>query len=513
MEKSLTLPILLDERARQYKDKIFLHFKETLVSYAQLNELSSRVAHGLASWGVRKGDKICLLIPNRPEFVYVFLGAPKLGAVVVPINTMLKHEEIKYIVENSEAETLITTAQYAERIETIRNDCSKLRSIVLIADAACPGTIPFSKLIAAPADLPYVDIHPDDDASIIYTSGTTGKPKGVILTHHGYVYDAWAAFTALNMKEDDRPMCILPLFHVNGQVATILCPLYAGASMVLTEGFSPKTFFQDLARHKATSFSGVPTVYSILLNLPDSEKYDLSSLTRCMCGAAPMPVEVFKKFEEKFNTIIIEGYGLSEGTCVSTLNPIDGHRKVGSIGLPVPGQEVRIFDENDNPLPPGKVGEIVIRGDNVMKGYYRNPAANAETLKGGWLHTGDLGYVDEEGYFFIVGRKKEMIIRGGENIYPKEIEEVIYKHPAVSEAAVLGLPDPIWGEEVAAFIITKEGWRLLADELIEYCKQRLADYKCPRKVFFTEQFPKTATGKIQKSRLKELFHENKLPLL
>ncbi|MFQ6618919.1 MAG: class I adenylate-forming enzyme family protein, partial [Fidelibacterota bacterium] len=248
-----------------------------------------------------------------------------------------------------------------------------------------------------------------------------------------------------------------------------------------------------------------PTVYAILLNLPDAEKYDLSSLRICICGAAPMPVEVFRKFEEKFKAFILEGYGLSEGTCVSSVNPLDGTRKIGSIGLPIPEQEMKIFDDQDRELPQGEIGEIVIRGENVMVGYYKNPEATAETLRNGWLHTGDLGYVDEEGYFYIVGRKKEMIIRGGENIYPKEIEEVLYRHPKIAEAAVVGLPDKIWGEEVSAFIVLKLGESLSEEEVIAYCKEHLADYKCPQKVMFTGVFPKTATGKIQKGKLRELY--------
>jgi long-chain acyl-CoA synthetase len=284
---------------------------------------------------------------------------------------------------------------------------------------------------------------------------------------------------------------------------TILTPLQVGASLILTTGFSPKTFFADLARHKATTFSGVPTVYSILLNLPEREKYDLSNLRLCICGAAPMPVELFHQFEKAFNTVIIEGYGLSEGTCASTANPVNGERKIGSIGLALSGQEIKIFDDQDKEVGIGEVGEIVIRGSNVMLGYYKNEQATAETLRSGWLHTGDLGKVDSEGYFYIVGRKKEMIIRGGENIYPKEIEEVLYLNSNIQEAAVVGLPDNIWGEEVVAAIILKDGVNIDSDGIISFCKTHLADYKCPRKVFFCSSFPKTATGKVQKNKLVE----------
>jgi len=278
-----------------------------------------------------------------------------------------------------------------------------------------------------------------------------------------------------------------------------------GASLILLSGFSPKYFLPAIARYKPTSFSSVHPVYGILNTLPDAEKYDFSSLRHCVCGAAPMPVEVFKEFERKYKASILEGYGLSEGTCVSTLNPLDGRpRKVGSIGVAIPGQDIRIFDSNDNEVKTGEIGEIVVRGPNVMQGYYKNPDATRDTLKNGYLHTGDLGSVDAEGYFFITGRKKEMIIRGGENIYPKQIEEVLYRHPAVLECAVVGVPDKIWGEQVAAVLVLKEGKQFKEDEVIKYCKEHLADYKCPKIVKYFPDFPKTATGKIQKLKIAEM---------
>src|SRR5581483_2724141 len=262
-------------------------------------------------------------------------------------------------------------------------------------------------------------------------------------------------------------------------------------------------FFAALARFRATAFSAVPTIYAILLQAEEAEAHDLSSLRFCVCGAAPMPVELFRKFEEKFHAFILEGYGLSEGTCVSSVNPLGGKRKIGSIGLSLSGQEMKIFNDRDEELPAGAVGEIVVRGENVMAGYFKNRAATEETLRSGWLHTGDLGYRDEEGYFFIAGRKKEMIIRGGENVYPKEIEELLYRHSGIQEAAVVGLPDPVWGEEVAAFIVPKPDAVLTSEEVVSYCQERLAKFKCPKQVLFVESFPKTATGKIQKGRLKE----------
>jgi long-chain acyl-CoA synthetase len=370
-------------------------------------------------------------------------------------------------------------------------------------DQAPEGTLPFSELMKDADKLKDREVSEEDVAGIIYTSGTTGYPKGVLLTHKNYVVNADQVSTACQMTEDDRFLCILPLFHVNGQIVTTVSPLFAGGSMVLLRGFSPKEFLPKLSHYRATAFSGVPTVYAILNNLPDAEEYDLSALRFCICGAAPMPVEVFETFERKYKAFILEGYGLSEGTCASSINPLDGTRKIGSIGIPFKDQEMKIFDENDKELAPEQIGEIVVRGPNVMKGYYKNEEATRETLRNDWLHTGDLGYIDEDGYFFIKGRKKEMVIRGGENIYPKEIEEVLYKHPAVAEAAVVGVPDKIWGEEVAAFVVLKEGAELKPQEVIDYCKEHLANYKCPRIVEVADSLPKTATGKIQKNRIIE----------
>ena len=499
----MTLSELLKNRAEQYPDKTFLFFQDQEISYRTLDETTLQIAHGLAGLGVKKGDNVCILLPNCPEFLYAFWGILKTGAVAVPINFNLKGDEIKYILNNSGAAALITTPFFHEIIRQIRSDCPRLSHLILTGSPSDKGVISFDQLMQSPIQSKQIALEGSDPAAIIYTSGTTGYPKGVVLTHRNYLFDTEQFVRVTQMTEQDRFLCILPLFHVNGQVVTTLSPMCAGGSMVLMEKFSPKDFFPTLARFKATAFSGVPTVYAILLNLPGAERYDLSSLRFCVCGAAPMPVELFQNFEKKFNAFILEGYGLSEGTCVSSVNPLGGHRKIGSIGLPFPQQEMKVVDDQDRALESGQVGEIVVRGENVMREYFKNPRATAEALRGRWLHTGDLGYQDQEGYFFIVGRKKEMIIRGGENIYPKEIEEALYRHPKVLEAAVIGLPDQVWGEEVCAFIVLKEGMQGNPEEFIDYCKARLADFKCPRKVVFWGQFPKTATGKIQKGKLKE----------
>lgn len=501
----MTLGRLLQDRAERNPEKTFLFFEDQEITYASLDEITGRVANGLAGIGVRKGDRVGILLHNCPEFLYAFFGIQKAGAVAVPINFNLKRDEVKYILNDAEICALMTTPVLWEAIGDVRPECPHLSRLILAGGQPGPAGLSFSQLceseprgaLRSPVD--------SDPAGIIYTSGTTGYPKGVVLTHRNYLFDTEHFVRAIRMTDQDRFLCILPLFHVNGQVVTTLTPLFAKASMILLEKFSPKDFFPTLARLKATAFSGVPTVYAILLNAPEAEKYDLRSLRFCICGAAPMPVEIFEAFERRFNAYILEGYGLSEGTCVSSVNPLEGQRKIGSIGVPLSGQEMKVVDDETREVRPGQVGEIVVKGENVMRGYFKNPQATAEALREGWLHTGDLGYKDADGYFFIVGRKKEMIIRGGENIYPKEIEEVLYRNPKVLEAAVIGLPDRVWGEEVCAFIVLKEGARAAEEEMIRHCKASLADYKCPRKIVFWDSLPKTATGKVQKGRLRDAY--------
>lgn len=499
-----SIPDLLRRQAERSPNKTFLFFKEQEVTYRQLDERTERIAENLARFKIAPGDRVALFLPNMPEFLFAFFGVLKRGAVAVPINTQLKGEEAAYILHNSESRVLITTPALYAAVESKRASLPRLEMLFLVGERAGAGKV-FSSLYVAGGPRPEENIRPDNPAALIYTSGTTGRPKGVILTHRNYLFDTAQFVQATQMTEQDRFLCILPLFHVNGQVVTTLAPLFSGGSMVLMEKFSPQEFFITLERFRATAFSGVPTIYAILLHAEEAKEHDLSSLRFCICGAAPMPVELFRKFEEKFRAFILEGYGLSEGTCVSSVNPLGGKRKIGSIGLSLPNQEMTIFNERDETLPAGEVGEIGVRGENVMAGYFNDREGTEETLRGGWLHTGDLGYRDEEGYFFIVGRKKEMIIRGGENIYPKEIEERLYKHPDVLEAAVVGLPDPIWGEEVAAFIVPKRGPSPAPETILAYCREHLARFKCPTQVVFVERFPKTATGKIRKAMLREAY--------
>ncbi len=513
MYKFKTIKEMISKQAQAMPDKVFMYYKEITKTYRELDEISNRIGNGLLSLGIKKGDRVTMLIPNRPEFIYAWFGLMKIGAVMVPVNTLFKSDEIKYIINNSEATALITVGAFQDVVAGIRTELPLLKYVIVIEPKTTEGIIPFDQVVSGKQSPPEINVDANDYASFIYTSGTTGYPKGVIDTQNHYIANAHQIAEAAEFTEKDRAMLILPLFHCNAQVVTVMSPMYAGADFVLMEGFSPKDFLPAINKFKPTTFSGVPTVYAILNSLPEAEKYDLSSLRFVICGAAPMPVEVFNTFEKKYKAFILEGYGLSEATCASIINPLKGKRKIGSIGKPINGQEASIMDDNNKELPQGKIGEICIKGDVVMVGYYKNPEATASTIKDGWLHTGDLGYIDDEGYFYIIGRKKELIIRGAENIYPKEIEEVLYKHPKVQEAAVVGIPDPKWGEDVFAFIVQKQGVQTSAEELTAFLKEKIADYKIPKHFIFKEVFPKTATGKIQKNRIVEQYaQEHGIPL-
>ncbi len=504
----MNLRELVKTQAEKYKDKPFLYWDDITVSYAQLDELTNKVANFLYDLGIRKGDKVSVYLPNMPQFVYLYLGIPKIGAITGPVNALFKPREVKFVVGHSEAKAIVTIPQFLEIINQIKGELPNLKHIIVIGEPV-EGTLNFNELMEKTSSdaPPEVEIdEKEDPAAILYTSGTTGFPKGVLQTHYNIRRNAEMIKDFMDAKEHYRFMLILPLFHVNAQIVTIMGPLTIGASCILTRGFSAKTHWETVAKYKASTFSCVPTVLSVLLKMPH-ENLDLSSLEFVICGAAPLPVEVFKAFEEKFDCKVIEGYGLTEGTCASSVNPLptetEDRRKIGSIGLALPGNEMKIVDSQGNDLPPNTKGEIVIRGDNIMKEYFKNPEANAETLKGDWLYTGDIGHMDEDGFFYITDRKKDMIIRGGENIYPREIEEVLYSHPAVSLGTVIGVRDEIYGELPKAFIVLKEGQSATEEEIIEYCKKHLADFKVPKYVEFRDSLPQTPTGKIMKQPLRE----------
>jgi long-chain acyl-CoA synthetase len=407
---------------------------------------------------------------------------------------------------NSEAKAILVNSEFLERIESIRGELPHLGSVIIFDDVAEATREP----VSSPTNLSSSNINPDDDAIIIYTSGTTGKPKGCLLTHGNVVANARQISEWLGFTPDDRLLTIMPLFHMNAVSVTTMSALYAAGSTVISPKFSASKFWNIISEYEITSFGSVATMLSILLNtypdgVPEGLKTD--QLRFAMCGSAPVPAEVMKSFEETFNCPVVEGYGLSESTCRSTFNPPD-QRRPGSCGLPI-GNEMKVFDDDDKEVADGELGEIVLRGDNILKGYYKNPEATASAFRNGWFHTGDVGYRDPDGFFYIVDRKTDMIIRGGENIYPREIDEVLYQHPAVAAAATIGVPDPLYGEEVAAFVVLKDGSKVSEAELINYCTERLADYKSPKSVRIVEDIPKGPTGKLLKRELANQFVRSK----
>src|ERR1051326_1169321 len=467
-----SIPELLKQRVAASPDKIFLvsEADQRQYFYKEFEAAVMRTARMLAAKGVGKGDVVSLLLPNSVEYIIAYFACWQIGALAGPINSLLKSQEIAYVISNSEARALLVSSEFLPLIETIRNELTTLQAIIPFDDEA--EATREQSTGAAPA----VEIDQDHEAIIIYTSGTTGKPKGCLLTHGNVIANArqitnWLGFTA-----KDRLLTIMPLFHMNAVSVTTMSALYAGGSTVVSPKFSASKFWQIISEYQITSFGSVATMLSMLLNtypdgVPEGLKTD--QLRFAMCGSAPVPAEVMRRFEEKFDCMVIEGYGLSESTCRSTFNPPDAGRRPGSCGLPI-GNEMKVVDEDDREVGAGDLGEIVLRGENILKGYFKNPEATERAFRGGWFHTGDIGYRDKEGYFYIVDRKTDMIIRAGENIYPREIDEVLYQHPAVAAAATIGIPDALYGEEVAAFIVLKDGTSVSEEGLVEHCKADLA---------------------------------------
>jgi long-chain acyl-CoA synthetase len=472
-------------------------------TYAEFSLAVNRAAAMLAAHGIRKGDVVSLLMPNGAEYIIIYFACWELGALAGPVNSLLKEHEIEFVMNNSEAKAILVHSEFQGRVENIKSKLSHLQSIITFDDEekACAG---YAGL--RPAGTPEACV-PSDDAIIIYTSGTTGKPKGCLLTHRNVIANARQISAWLNFTENDRLLTIMPLFHMNAVSVTTMAPLYAGGSTVVSPRFSASKFWNIISDYQITSFGSVATMLSMLLNtypdgVPEGLKTD--QLRFAMCGSAPVPAEVMKKFESTFNCPVIEGYGLSESTCRSTFNPPNEDRRPGSCGLPI-GNEMKVVDDDDNEVAEGELGEIVLRGENILKGYFKNPEATERAFRNGWFHTSDIGYRDKDGYYFIVDRKSDMIIRAGENIYPREIDEVLYQHPAVAAAATIGVPDQLYGEEVAAFIVLKEGSEVSEAALIAHCQSQLADYKCPKSIRIVKDIPKGPTGKLLKRELAKEF--------
>jgi long-chain acyl-CoA synthetase len=504
---SFNLATMLRESATANPDKPLIHINDLSFTYAQVDEISGRLASSLMGLGLERGDKVAVQLPNLPQFLFTYFGILKAGLVMVPLNPLLRAPEVAYHLENSDSKVLITFEMFADEAFTGAEQVGGITTYVVNMpgnDQRPQGTKHYDELYFADDTRDILPTDADDTAVLLYTSGTTGKPKGAELTHFNLYMNCTVAGELFGFQDDDIGVAVLPLFHVFGLSSVLNTSVRYGGTLVLIPRFELEPVVDAVEKHRCTIFSGVPTMYFGLLNM-DTSGRDLSSLRVGVSGGAAIPGEVIRAFEEKFpGCVVLEGYGLSESTSTTTFNVNAEQRKVLSIGKPVWGVQVQVVDGQDKPLPPGEdnVGEIVIRGHNIMKGYYKDPEATEEAFRSGWFHTGDLAYADDDGYLFIVDRKKDLVIRGGYNVYPREVEEVLYTHPAIAEAAVIGKPDDKLGEEVVAIVAAKPGADVDPDEVIAFCKERVAAYKYPREVRIVDELPKGPTGKILKKELR-----------
>jgi long-chain acyl-CoA synthetase len=481
--------------AELYPERPAVRLDDTILTYAALEDASARAAGLLREHGVGPGDRVAIMLPNICEFAVIYYGALRAGAVVVPMNPLLKEREVAYYLDDSQARMIFAWHGCAEEA-----NAGAMRAG---AECVVVGST-FGDLLAAATPVGGAVVRAGSDTAVIlYTSGTTGQPKGAELTHANLRTNVETFVTDLVQAGPyDVIFGGLPLFHSFGQTCGLNGAVRVGACLTLVARFAPGPVLDLIERDRVTIFEGVPTMYVALLAEPDRAARDVSTLRVCVSGGAALPVEVMRGFEEAFGCIILEGYGLSETSPVASFNHPDRPRKPGSIGTPIQGVELRVLDEDGKDVPVGDVGEIAIRGHNVMKGYWRRPEATAEAIPDGWFRSGDLARKDDDGYYFIVDRRKDLIIRGGYNVYPREIEEVLYEHPSIAEAAVIGVPDASLGEEVGAAVVLKPGETVTTDDIREFIKGQVAAYKYPRKVWLLDALPKGPTGKVLKREIR-----------
>lgn len=508
----MNLSAQLSAIAKEQPDKAAYLFNSQEVSYQELDAQVTKFASSLKELGFGRGDHIALIVGNSPYFVIGMYGALRLGAKVIPVNPVYTPDELQYILQDGDVKAIITMDLLLDKFKGIIKNLPAIQSIIVCDtgsenewDAGLPSEIlkSFTYMInSGNAEMEKPALEDGEIAVILYTSGTTGKPKGAMLTHKNLFSNAKDVADYLQMDSGDKVIAALPMFHVFCLTVALNAPLMNGGTVLIVPSFSPEAVFTIAREQEATVFAGVPTMYNYLLQTPDGKAEDFESIRLCISGGASMPVALLKNFEEKFNVRISEGYGLSEASPVTCFNPLDRERKPGSIGTSIVNVENKVVDEAGEELPAGEVGELVVRGPNVMAGYYNLPEETAIALRDGWLYTGDMARVDEEGYFYIVDRRKDMILVGGYNVYPREIEEVLYEHPDIAEVAVVGSPDPNTGEKVIAFTVSKSD-RLDEVGLRAFCRERLARYKIPSRFEFLEELPKNTTGKILKNPLRE----------
>ncbi|MGI9552191.1 MAG: long-chain-fatty-acid--CoA ligase [Aurantibacter sp.] len=512
----LNLSVILEDSARRFPSKEAFIFMDKRLTFVQVNAAANQVAQVLIAKGIKPGEKVALSCLNLPYFPIIYFGILKAGAVVVPLSVLLKKDEIAYHLSDSEAKAYFCfTGTDQLPMGTMgyegfqqAEQCEHFIIITPQLDDPSPytGISTLGSLVANQSpEFQCVASGAEDTAVIIYTSGTTGRPKGAELTHANLFLNANLCVDLLDFRREDVTLIVLPMFHIFAMTVLMNAGLQYGLTAVLIPRFDAGAVFSLMQEHKVTVFAGVPTMYWGLLNYQD-DAVDLTGISKhlrlCVSGGASLPVQVLKEFESKFKVPILEGYGMSEGSPVVTFNHLDRERKPGSIGIPVWGVEVKLVDDDEQEVPVGEKGELLYRGHCVMKGYYKRPEANAEALKGGWMHSGDVATKDKDGYYYIVDRTKDMILRGGLNVYPREVEEVMMKHEAVSLVAVIGVPDERLGEEVKACVVLQPSSNISEPDLMQWTKEQIADYKYPRQIEFMEALPMSATGKILKRELR-----------
>ena len=522
---------LLDDTAAATPDRPCTCFFGRRETYRRIKDLSDRFAVGLRGLGVRKGDRVALLLPNAPQFIIAYYGILKTGAVVVPLNPLYTERELTFHLTDSGAETIVTIPMFMEKVAALEGKTPLKRAIYTrMADflpfplnllqglregsaarkvLRRPGGLPWVRFrdllrTPAPADFQPEPVDPDDMAALLYSGGTTGVAKGIMLSHFNFVANAYQVKAWGALSDEQRMLAVLPFFHGFGMSVTMNAPILAGGEIIILPRFNARQVAQTIHKYKPDFFIGVPTMFVALSNLPDIGRYDLRSVKGIFVGAAPLTRAIKDDFESKTGGRMIEGYGLTEAVTAIAANPYHGLHKIGSIGIPFPDVDMKIVSlDGTRDLPPGEQGEIVLRSPTVMLGYYKMPEETAKTIVDGWLFTGDIGYMDEDGYFYITDRKKDLIIVGGFNVFPREIDELIYQHPKVKEGITVGVPDPYKGERIKVYIVLKEGETATEEEFIAYFRQNLTPYKVPSEVEFRTELPKSAIGKILRRQLRE----------
>jgi len=500
----MNLVALADENLKRFGEYPFLIFEDAAFTNKQILQYADRLARGLSKLMVKKGDHVVVMLPNCPEVIISYQGILRCGAVIVPLIPLMNEKELSHVIINCEAVAMITTRDIFQKNEPILQALEGLKHVILLDDDTPEGTISFPSLIRDHSeDMSLPAIGEEDSAVILYTAGTTSTPKGVILTHWNLYSNAVNASRAHGTQKTDITLVALPLSHSFGITSMNKAYKY-GNLHVLMRKFHAEEAFNLIEKYRVTNMPGVPAMFITMLNSPDADKYDVTSLKSCLSGAAPFPVASLLAFQKRFNCTVFEAYGLSEASPAVSTNHHNRPSKPGSVGQPIPEVEVRIVDDQDQDVPQGELGELLVRGPNVSSGYYKLPEETAKTFRNGWLHTGDMARMDKDGYLFIVERKKDLIIRGGFNIYPRDIEEIMYQQPAVKDAVAIGVSDPVMGEEVKVYVVLKEGKTASAEALLIHCQNGLAKHKWPKYIEVVESLPRNPMGKILRKELRKL---------